>query len=129
MNDLATLTESVAVDRLINHPADCHVCHQFLERCKALPPITTSVCWPCSDVALRGALEAADAGIILPTNNQCSTFESKIYVLYGSDSVMASADTWVDHRCLRIRHCGLSRIAVSVRVDRNEQRKYSCQQR
>jgi hypothetical protein len=57
MNDLATLMESVAVDPLINHPADFHVFHQFLERCKALPPITTSVCWPCSDVALRGALE------------------------------------------------------------------------
>jgi phosphate acetyltransferase len=67
MNDLATLMESVAVDPLVDHPADFHVFHQFLERCKALPPITTSVCWPCSDVALRGALEAADAGIILPT--------------------------------------------------------------
>jgi phosphate acetyltransferase len=67
MNDLATLMESVAVDPLVDHPADFHVFHQFLERCEALPPITTSVCWPCSDVALRGALEAADAGIILPT--------------------------------------------------------------
>ena len=67
MNDLATLMESVAVDPLVDHPADFHVFHQFLERCKALPPITTSVCWPCSDVALRGALEAAEAGIILPT--------------------------------------------------------------
>ena len=67
MNDLAALMESVAVVPLVDHPADFHVFHQFLERCKALPPITTSVCWPCSDVALRGALEAADAGIILPT--------------------------------------------------------------
>ena len=67
MSDLATLMESVAVDPLVDHPADFHVFHQFLERCKALPPITTSVCWPASDVALRGAVEAADAGIILPT--------------------------------------------------------------
>jgi len=66
MSDLATLMESVAVDPLVDHPADFHVFHQFLERCKALPPIATSVCWPCSDVALRGAVEAADACIILP---------------------------------------------------------------
>src|ERR1700729_209488 len=67
MSDLATLMESVAVDPLVDHPADFHVFHQFLELCKRLPPITTSVCWPGADVALRGAVEAADAGIILPT--------------------------------------------------------------
>lgn len=66
MSDLATLGESVALDPLVGHPADFHVFHQFLERCKHLPAITTSVCWPLSDVALRGAVEAAEAGIILP---------------------------------------------------------------
>jgi phosphate acetyltransferase len=67
MSDLAMLMESVAVDPLVDHPADFHVFDQFLERCKNLPPITTSVCWPLSDVALRGAIEAAVAGIIKPT--------------------------------------------------------------
>jgi phosphate acetyltransferase len=67
MSDLATLAESVAIDPLVGHPADFHVFHQFIERCKALPAITTSVCWPLSDVALRGAVEAAEAGIIKPT--------------------------------------------------------------
>jgi phosphate acetyltransferase len=67
MSDLAMLMESVAVDPLVDHPADFHVFDQFLERCKNLPPITTSVCWPLSDVALRGAIEAALAGIIKPT--------------------------------------------------------------
>jgi phosphate acetyltransferase len=67
MSDLATLGESVALDPLVDHPADYHVFHQFIERCKTLPPITTSVCWPLSDVALRGAVEAAEAGLILPT--------------------------------------------------------------
>ena len=67
MSDLATLAESVAIDPLVDHPADYHVFHQFLERCRALPAITTSVCWPLSEVALRGAVEAAEAGIILPT--------------------------------------------------------------
>jgi phosphate acetyltransferase len=66
MSDLAMLMESVSVDPLIDHPADFHVFDQFLERCKGLPPITTSVCWPLSDVALRGAVEAAVAGIIKP---------------------------------------------------------------
>jgi phosphate acetyltransferase len=67
MNDLVMLMESVTVDPLVDHPADFHVFHQFLERCKTLSPITTSVCWPLTEVSLRGATEAAIAGIILPT--------------------------------------------------------------
>jgi phosphate acetyltransferase len=67
MSDLAPLAEGVAVDPLVDHPADYHVFHKFLARCKELPAITTSVCWPLSDVALRGAVEAATAGLILPT--------------------------------------------------------------
>ena len=66
MSDLATLGESVALDPLVGHPADYHVFHQFLERCRELSPICTSVCWPMTDVALRGAVEAAEAGLILP---------------------------------------------------------------
>ena len=67
MSDLAPLAESVAVDPLVGHPADYHVFHKFLERCKNLPAISTAVCWPMSDVALRGTVEAADAGLIKPT--------------------------------------------------------------
>ena len=60
MSDLATLAEAVAVDPLVGHPADYHVFHKFIERCKNLPAITTAVVWPLSDVALRGTVEAAD---------------------------------------------------------------------
>ncbi len=67
MSDLAPLAEAVAVDPLVGHPADYHVFHKFLERCKDLPAITTAVCWPMSDVALRGAIEAAAEGLIEPT--------------------------------------------------------------
>jgi phosphate acetyltransferase len=67
MNDLATLMESVALDPLVDHPSDFHVFHQFLERCKPFPAIATAVCWPLSEVALGGAIEAALAGIINPT--------------------------------------------------------------
>src|SRR5580698_11146698 len=67
MSDLAPLGEAVVVDPLVGHPADFHVFHKFLERCQEFPAITTSVCWPLSDVALRGAVEAAEAGIIRPT--------------------------------------------------------------
>jgi phosphate acetyltransferase len=67
MSDLAPLAEGVTVDPLVGHPADYHVFHKFLARCKELPAITISVCWPLSDVALRGAVEAATAGLILPT--------------------------------------------------------------
>ena len=67
MSDLATLAEAVALDPLVAHPADYHVFHQFLERCKDLPAITTAVVWPLSEVAMNGAVEAALAGLIEPT--------------------------------------------------------------
>jgi phosphate acetyltransferase len=66
MSDLAELKEGRVVERLVDHPADYHVFPKFIERCKALPPITTAVVWPLSDVALEGAIEAATAGIIVP---------------------------------------------------------------
>lgn len=67
MSDLAPLAESVAVDPLVGHPPDFHVFHEFLERCKGLPAITTAVVWPLTDVALRGAVEAAEEKLIEPT--------------------------------------------------------------
>ncbi|MGC1461102.1 MAG: bifunctional enoyl-CoA hydratase/phosphate acetyltransferase [Terracidiphilus sp.] len=67
MSDLATLAEAVAVDPLVGHPADYHVFHKFIERCKHLPAITTAVVWPLSDVALKGTVEAAIEGLIEPT--------------------------------------------------------------
>ena len=67
MSDLATLAEGVALDPLVGHPADYHVFHKFLDRCKGLPAITTAVVWPLSDVALRGTVEAAVEGLIEPT--------------------------------------------------------------
>ena len=67
MSDLAPLVEAVAVDPLIDHPADYHVFHNFIERCKNLPALSTAVVWPLTDVALRGAVEAAVEGLIEPT--------------------------------------------------------------
>jgi len=67
MSDLAPLAEAVAVDPLVGHPPDYHVFHQFLEPCKNLPAITTAVVWPQSDVALTGAIEAAEEKLIEPT--------------------------------------------------------------
>ena len=66
MSDLAPIAESVILDPLVSHPADFHVFHQFLERCKDLPPISTAVVWPQSEVALKGAVEAAAEGLIQP---------------------------------------------------------------
>jgi phosphate acetyltransferase len=67
MSDLATLAEAVALDPLVDHPADYHVFHKFIERCKDLPAVTTAVVWPLSEVAMKGAVEAAHAGLIEPT--------------------------------------------------------------
>jgi phosphate acetyltransferase len=66
MSDLATLVDAVAVDPLVGHPADYHVFHKFIARCKNLPAITTAVVWPLSEVALLGALESAAHGLINP---------------------------------------------------------------
>ena len=66
MSDLALLAEGITVDSLVGHPADYHVFHRFIERCKSLPAITTAVVWPLSDVALRGAVEATVEGLIEP---------------------------------------------------------------
>jgi phosphotransacetylase len=67
MSDLAPLAEAVTVDPLVGHPADYHVFHNFIERCKSLPAISTAVVWPLSDVAMKGTVEAAEAGLIEPT--------------------------------------------------------------
>jgi len=84
MSDLATLAEAVALDPLVDHPADYHVFHKFIERCKNLPAVTTAVVWPLSDVAMRGAVEAAHAGLIEPTligpRDQMNALAAKIGV-------------------------------------------------
>jgi phosphate acetyltransferase len=67
MSDLAPLAEDVTVDPLVGHPPDFHVFHKFITRCKALPALSTAVVWPLSEVALRGAVEAAIADLIEPT--------------------------------------------------------------
>src|SRR3954447_19296561 len=38
----------------------------LLERCKKLEAVSTSVAYPCEVVALTGAIEAAEAGLIKP---------------------------------------------------------------
>ncbi len=38
----------------------------LIEACQAREPIPVAVCWPCSQVSLAGALEAAEAGLIQP---------------------------------------------------------------
>jgi phosphate acetyltransferase len=39
---------------------------RILERCKSLRPIPTAVAHPCDESSLRGALDAAQAGLIVP---------------------------------------------------------------
>jgi phosphotransacetylase len=38
----------------------------LLQRCRDLPGITTAVAYPCEETALAGAVEAAEAGFIVP---------------------------------------------------------------
>ena len=39
---------------------------RLIERCKALPPTPTAVVHPCDESSLRGAVDAAKAGLIAP---------------------------------------------------------------
>ena len=39
---------------------------KFIKRCKALPPTPTAVAHPCDESSLRGAVDAAKAGLITP---------------------------------------------------------------
>jgi phosphate acetyltransferase len=38
----------------------------LIARCKALKPVPTAIAYPCDESSLRGAVEAAEAGILLP---------------------------------------------------------------
>ena len=95
MSDLAPLAEAVAVDPLVGHPADYHVFHNFIVRCKHLPAITTAVVWPLSDVAMRGAVEAAEEGLIEPTligdEAEMKALAAKIGVDIGPYSIRQAA--------------------------------------
>ena len=39
---------------------------RLIARAKRLPPLATAVAHPCDETSLRGALEAAEAGLIIP---------------------------------------------------------------
>jgi hypothetical protein len=39
---------------------------QLIKMCDGLPPLTTAVVHPCSDDALKGAIEAAERNLIAP---------------------------------------------------------------
>ncbi len=39
---------------------------RLIRECKSREPIPVAVCWPCSEVSLAGAIEAAEAGLIRP---------------------------------------------------------------
>ncbi|WP_414463613.1 bifunctional enoyl-CoA hydratase/phosphate acetyltransferase [Hyphomicrobium sp. DY-1] len=44
-----------------------HIFSKLVDRAEILEPITTAVVFPLSDVALRGACESAESGLITPT--------------------------------------------------------------
>jgi phosphate acetyltransferase len=105
MSDLAQLADPYTVDPLVGHPADYHVFHKFLERCKQLPAITTAVCWPLSEVALKGAVEAALEGLIQPT-------------LVGDEAAMKAlaAKIGIDISAYPIVHADTERKAAELSV-------------
>ena len=64
---IATATlEVVAPSMRQRHEVPEHRLEALLERCRGLKPMLTGVVHPCSTEALAGAVEAAEAGLILP---------------------------------------------------------------
>jgi len=66
MSDIALTTDAKVVDTAATPAQDFHVFRRFLDRCSELDAITVAVCWPVTDVALRGTTEAVEAGLIVP---------------------------------------------------------------
>jgi len=58
--------EVVAPTTRLRHEVPEHRLEGLLERCRELKPMLTAVVHPCSAAALAGAMEAAEAGLIVP---------------------------------------------------------------
>lgn len=58
------------MNALAEHPLKTDEVGRFdalIAKARALPPLKVAVCYPCSEVALAGALDAASSGLIEPT--------------------------------------------------------------
>ena len=65
MNEFLHTTAPGGMARL----AESHVSDFFgllIKKCQTRDPMRVAVCWPCSHVSLAGAVEAAEAGLIVP---------------------------------------------------------------
>ena len=49
----------------------------LIEDCQKREPIPVAVCWPCSDVSLAGAVEAAEAGLIEPVADRSAARDAE----------------------------------------------------
>jgi len=58
--------EVVAPITRLRHEVPEHRLEGLLERCRELKPMLTGVVHPCSAASLNGAMEAAEAGLIVP---------------------------------------------------------------
>ncbi|MET0218097.1 MAG: bifunctional enoyl-CoA hydratase/phosphate acetyltransferase [Burkholderiales bacterium] len=67
--EVTALTEKVEVE-MVEMPQISVQEHDsyaaIIERCKSLPPVITAVAHPCDESSLRGAIEAAEANLIVP---------------------------------------------------------------
>jgi phosphate acetyltransferase len=53
-------------DTAIGGPVPHAKCERLISRAQESHAVTTIVAYPCDETSLRGAIEAADAGIIVP---------------------------------------------------------------
>ena len=64
-------------------------------------PITVAVCWPCSNVSLLGAVEAASAGLIHPKYIGPGSEIRRISAELGVDNRPKTSSTWIRKKRLR----------------------------
>jgi len=67
--EVTALTEKVSLEKLEMPKISVQEHDSYaaiIERCKSLPPVITAVAHPCDESSLRGALEAAEAKLIVP---------------------------------------------------------------
>jgi phosphate acetyltransferase len=67
---------------------------QLVHSCETREAFPVAICWPCSDVSLSGAMEAAEAGIILPLfvgpKRELSAIAASLGLHLGSYEVIPS---------------------------------------
>ena len=99
----------IALDPMTFRPM--HAFHDLIDRCLSLEPISMAVCHPCSEEALKGAVEAAEARLIAPI---LIGPQDRIRALAEELNIDIGPYQLIDPRTAMNRRPGLWRFAARV---------------